>query len=135
MASIARRKAHRDINIRLDRLDQLYDMLDPHALWYRQVSDRIEKFILEEARPLSRTRPICIRLHIAGDEIHTSKSMEIESAIQSSEGPRVRRSLSIRKGLTCGSLVAQLYCPIRISGGKMSDDLLRHGFFELFNFV
>ena len=73
----------RSINIRLDRIDQLFDTLDPHARWHRHLSDRIEEFIIEEAQTLPRKQAIQIYLHVAADEIDAARAQEAEQALRS----------------------------------------------------
>ena len=82
----------RAINIRLDRIDQLFDTLDPHARWHRHLSDRIEEFILEEAQALPRKQAIRIFLHVADDELDVARAQEAEQALRSHFARRVQVS-------------------------------------------
>jgi hypothetical protein len=70
------------VNIRLDRLDQLFDAFDPHALWHRHLSNRMEEFMMEEVRNLPRNRPVHIRLYVAEDELDATRGADIEHAIR-----------------------------------------------------
>ncbi len=94
----------RAINIQLDRIDQLFDTLDPHARWHRHLSDRIEEFILEEAQALSRKQAIQIYLHVAVDEIDAGRAQEAEHALRSHFARRAQVStMEIRDLLRRGA--------------------------------
>jgi len=63
-----RRNASGKIDIKLDRLDQLFHTLDPHARWHRHIDNTIEEFLIEEARGVARKARILIRLFVDSDE-------------------------------------------------------------------
>lgn len=103
------------VEIRLDRLNQLFESFDPHALWNRHLSNRIEDFIIEETRNLPPNRTVQLRLYVA-QEFDTTRNAGIEHAVHEHFSRQARiftgrlRDL-LRRGarsLTTGLLVLAL---------------------------
>jgi hypothetical protein len=85
-----RRNASGIIDIRLDRVEQMFHSLDPHAQWHRQIADQIEAFILEEARELPRRTPIRIRLFVPNPGDDPTRRQDVAHALRAHFAYRAR---------------------------------------------
>lgn len=85
-----RRNASGTIDIRLDRADQLFHSLDPHARWHRHIDERIEEFLIEEARGVARRERIRIRLFVESDEPQAPGRTDVGHALRAHFAYRAR---------------------------------------------
>jgi hypothetical protein len=85
-----RRNASRTIDIRLDRAEELFHTLDPHARWHRHIDQRVEDFLVEEARRLPRRAPICVRLFVVSKEPQTARLTDVGHALRAHFSYRAR---------------------------------------------
>lgn len=90
MKKPTRRNASGSIDIRLDRVDQLFHTLDPHARWHRHINAPIEEFIIEEARTLPRRARIRIRLFVESDESQAARKPDVGHALRAHFAYRAR---------------------------------------------
>ena len=54
------------IEIRVDRLAQLFHTLDPFPFWEKDLDQEAEEYIVGWARELPDKRPIRIAVHVSG---------------------------------------------------------------------
>jgi len=85
-----RRNASATIDIRLDRADQLFHALDPHARLHRHIDERIEQFVIEEARRLPRRAPIRVRLFVENEEAQAAGRTDAGRALRAHFAYRAR---------------------------------------------
>jgi hypothetical protein len=85
-----RRNASGTIDIRLDRADQLFHTLDPHARLHRHIDERIEQFVIEEARRLPRRAPIRVRLFVDNEEAESAGRRDVGHALRAHFAYRAR---------------------------------------------
>ena len=84
------RNASGIIDIRLDRIEQLFHSLDPHAQWHRQIAADIEEFILAEVRELPRRTPVRIRLFVANSDGEVTRRQDVAHALRAHFAYRAR---------------------------------------------
>ncbi|MBP2150630.1 hypothetical protein V5F63_18170 [Xanthobacter autotrophicus DSM 597] len=70
------------IEIRVERVPQLFNMLDPFPFRERDLDAEAEAFIVEWARELPRGAPISIVVHLTPDEALTSEAAGLPDAIR-----------------------------------------------------
>jgi hypothetical protein len=85
-----RRNASGSIDIRLDRADQLFHTLDPHARWHRHIDERIEEFLIQEARRLPRKARIRVRLFVENKEAQAAGRPDVGHALRAHFAYRAR---------------------------------------------
>ena len=84
-----RRNATGAVDIRLESAEQLFHSLDPHA-GYRQIDERIEEFLIQEARALPRKAKIHVRLFVANDKADAAERPEVGRALRAHFAYRAR---------------------------------------------
>lgn len=85
-----RRNASATIDIRLERIEQLFHSLDPHARLHRHIDERIEQFLIEEARRLKRKAPIRVRLFVEKEEALAAGRTDASRALRAHFSYRAR---------------------------------------------
>lgn len=85
-----RRNTSGTIDIRLDRADQLFHTLDPHVRLHRHIDERIEQFVIEEARRLPRRTRIRVRLFVENEEAPAAGRTDAGRALRAHFAYRAR---------------------------------------------
>lgn len=74
----------------MERVSQLFNMLDPFPFRERDLDEDAEAFIVEWARELPRHAPLSIVVHLPGEEADTSEAAGLPEAIRSYFALRAR---------------------------------------------
>jgi hypothetical protein len=69
------------IEMRLSKLEQLFNSLDPSPFLERDLDDDAEEFIVDWARELPVDVPIRIVMHVPENEVLNAKDIGVEAAI------------------------------------------------------
>ncbi len=69
------------IELRLVKLDQLFNSLDPSPFLERDLDDNAEEYIVDWARELPADLPIRIVVHLPADEAEKARDIGIEAAV------------------------------------------------------
>ncbi len=70
------------IEIRVERLEQLFDMLDPFPFRKRSLDKSAEDYIVGWARELPRNLPLRIIVHAPGDDLGPEQGTDLEGALR-----------------------------------------------------
>jgi hypothetical protein len=73
-------KAEHLIEIRVDRVAQLFQTLDPHPFREKDLDQEAEEYIVNWARELPDKRPIRIAVHVPAGEAQAGTSQELNEA-------------------------------------------------------
>ena len=84
------RNATSTIDIRLNRIEQLFHTLDPHARLHRHIDERIEQLLIEDARRLPRRAPIRVRLFVENEEAQAAGRTDAGRALRAHFAYRAR---------------------------------------------
>jgi hypothetical protein len=68
------------IELRIDRIEQLFDTLDPFPFQERDLDADAEQYILTRARTLNRDLPMRVVIHLPAAEANEQRRQEIASA-------------------------------------------------------
>jgi len=68
------------IEIRVDRLAQLFHTLDPFPFWEKDLDQEAEEYIVSWARELPDKRPIRIAVHVRDGDARAANSDELNAA-------------------------------------------------------
>ena len=89
---MATENAEHLIEIRVDRLAQLFHTLDPFPFWEKDLDQEAEEYIVSWARELPDKRPIRIVVHVRDGDARAANSDELNDGISSLfRGPRCCR--------------------------------------------
>jgi hypothetical protein len=69
------------IELRLSKLDQLFNSLDPSPFLERDLDDDAEEYIVDWAREIPHAAPIRIVVHVPVDEANHARDLDIQAAI------------------------------------------------------
>lgn len=81
-------RADEAIEIRLERLSQLFNMLDPFPFRERDLDADAEEFIVGWARELPRRGPLRILIHLPSEEADSPQARGVGEAIRNFFGAR-----------------------------------------------
>jgi len=70
------------IELRIERIEQLFDTLDPFPFHEKALDPSAEEYIVAWARALGRDHPLRIVIHLASAAISTARQREISSAFE-----------------------------------------------------
>lgn len=79
---MASKKAEHLIEIRVDRVAQLFQTLDPHPFREKDLDQEAEEYIVSWARELPDKRPIRIAIHVPAGEAQAGTSQELNEAFR-----------------------------------------------------
>ena len=79
---MASENAEHLIEIRVDRLAQLFHTLDPFPFWEKDLDAEAEEYIVSWARELPDKRPIRIAVHVREGDARAANSDELNEAFQ-----------------------------------------------------
>ena len=88
--------AHATIELQVDKVGQLFDMLDPQPFRERDLNREAEEFIVGWARELPRKAPLEIVIHMPPDEVASEQGQGLPTAM--------KRYFSYRAGATSAEL-------------------------------
>ncbi|MFG1298314.1 hypothetical protein V5F49_00825 [Xanthobacter sp. V3C-3] len=71
-----------DIEIRVERVSQLFNMLDPFPFRERDLDPDAEAFIVEWARELPRAAPVRVVVHLPGSQAETAEAAGLPEALR-----------------------------------------------------
>jgi len=94
---MATENAEHLIEIRVDRLAQLFHTLDPFPFREKDLDQDAEEYIVSWARELPDKRPVRIAVHIPDGDAHDANSKELNEAFHRYFGGRavaVQRELN-----------------------------------------
>jgi hypothetical protein len=74
--------AEAKIEMRLSRLAQLFNSLDPSPFHERDLDQDAEEYIIGSAEELPRQRPLRLVIHLPADQVPQSREHDLEEAIQ-----------------------------------------------------
>lgn len=75
-------RAARPIEVRVDRLSQLFDTLDPFPFRERDLDKDAEEYIVGWAREFPRNQPLEIVIYAPEDELKSKEAAELSSALE-----------------------------------------------------
>jgi len=127
---MATENAEHLIEIRVDRLAQLFHTLDPFPFREKDLDQDAEEYIVSWARELPDKRPVRIAVHIPDGDAHDANSKELNEAFHRYFGGRavaVQRELNElfrvgRRSLAIGiPILVACFISARLAAGYLSE--------------
>ena len=126
---MATENAEHLIEIRVDRLAQLFHTLDPFPFWEKDLDQEAEEYIVGWARELPDMRPLRIAVHIPDRDVLDAHSKELNEAFHryfAGRAVAVQHELNElfrvgRRSLAIGNpILVACFILARLAAGKLS---------------